>query len=216
MLLGMDRLAALSPGLLVVLITVEVLLIGWGERYVNGTIYSRAPWRPLSYPFLLPGTVLHELAHACAAWALGLGVAKVVISLRPTTDPDGHAVMGWVVPRRSAPGRDAIMCVAPVILVPPVLLAVTLVALNLPSDWSGASLAWLVVVGLGSLGAFPSSNDRDIISNRGALTVVAACLLAGLALYALGALSLVLAGAALALLVPAGLFAFVFGLVTLK
>ena len=179
---------------------------------MTSTIYELAPWRPLSYPLLLPGTVLHELAHAAAALALGLGIEELVL-FKPTTRPDGSVEFGWVTPRRTAHGRGAIMAIAPLLLVPPVLLAISLVAVNLPSALWGASVALWLAVGLGSLGAFPSPGDH--VSLRGGLAIVGGCIVSGLALYTVGgdhALSVVLAGAVLALLIPAAVFVVVFGL----
>jgi hypothetical protein len=93
------------------------------------------------------------------------------------------------------------------------LLALVLVAVALPTALWGASVVLWIVVALGSLGAFPSSGDR--ISIGGGLTVIGVCVLGGLALYVVGggqALSAVLAGAVLVLLVPAIVFAFAFWL----
>jgi hypothetical protein len=212
MLMGMDPLTTLQPAPLLVILGVELVLIGWGTGYVSSLIYSLVPWRPLSYPFLLPGTVLHELAHAAAALVLGLGIQEVVL-FRPTATTDGSVELGWVTPRRSALGRSAVMAIAPLLLVPPMLGALALLAAALPTAWWGASVALWIVAGLGSLGAFPSSGDR--VSIREALLLAGVCVLAGLTLYGVGgqqATSVVLAGAVVMLLVPAAVFAFVFGL----
>ncbi len=207
MLADMDALSSLHPAQLAAVIAVEIAVIAWGTRSITRSIIALAPWRPLSYPLLLPGTVLHELAHAAAALALGLGVEEIVL-FRPTPRPDGSVTLGWVRPRRSSRVRGAIMAAAPILLVPPVLLAVALLAAALPGTQRGASIGLWVLVGLGSLGAFPSRGDR--FSVRGALTVLGAGVLAGLAILAVGgghALSAVLAGAALVLAIPAIVFA---------
>jgi hypothetical protein len=209
MLLGMDDLTTLRAAPLLVMLLVELVLIGWGTGYVTSAIYSLVPWRPLSYPLLLPGTVMHELAHAVAAMALGLGIEELVL-FRPTPSADGSVRLGWVTPQRSARLRGDLMAAAPLLLVPPMLLAMVLTALAMPTALWGVSGALWIVVALGCLGAFPSSGDR--ISFRGGLTVVGGCFVAGLALYLVGgeqALSAVLAGGVLGLLVPALVFAFV-------
>ena len=206
MLAHMDALSTLLPAQLAAVIAVEIAVIGWGTRSITRSIISLVPWRPLAYPFLLPGTVLHELAHAAAALALGLGVEEIVL-FRPTARPDGSVVLGWVRPRRSARVRGAIMAAAPVLLVPPALLAVAVLAAGLPGTQRGASMGLWVLVGLGSLGAFPSRGDH--FSIRGALTVAVAGVLAGLAILVVGgehALSALLAAAALALAIPAIVF----------
>jgi hypothetical protein len=212
MLAGMDELFTVRSAPLLVILIVELVLIGWGTGYVSSLILSLVPWRPLSYPFLLPGTVLHELAHAVAALVLGLGIEEMVL-FRPTTAADGSVELGWVTPRRSARGRSAVMAVAPLLLVPPTLMALVLLARTLPAAWWGGSAALWIVAALGSLGAFPSSGDR--VSVLEALALVGACVLAGLALYGVGgerATSVALAAAVLALLVPAIVFALAFWL----
>ena len=206
----MDALTTLRPAPLLVILLVELVLIGWGTGYVTSALFSLVPWRPLSYPILLPGTVLHELAHAIAALALGLGIEEMVL-FKPTLGVDGSVLLGWVTSRRTTPARSAVMAAAPVLLVPPMLLALAWVAANLAGTyWEASALLWLVV-GLGSLGAFPSSGDR--IPLLGGLLALAVCVAVGLGILMLAGergLSVVLAGAVVALLVPALLFAIVF------
>jgi len=212
MLAAMDALTTWRPVPLLAILVLELGLIGWGTGYVSSLILSLVPWRPLSYPFLLPGTVLHELAHAVSALVLGLGIEKVAL-FRPTTAADGSVELGWVTARRYARWRSAVMSVAPLLLVPPTLMALVLLATALPTAWWGAAVGLWIVAALGSLGAFPSSGDR--VSVVEALALVGVTVLAGVALYVVGGehtTSVALAAAVLALLVPAIVFALAFWL----
>jgi hypothetical protein len=200
----MGPLVALGSAELAAVVGLQVVVIAWGTRAVSGRILARAPWLPLAYPLMLPGTVLHELAHAVVALLLGLGVTEIEV-FRPHRLANGSVRFGRVATRRSAPVRDALVAVAPLLIVPPALLGITLLMVaTWPHGYpEQVVVMWVVVVGLGSLGAFPSPGDH--IPIRGA--VVAAAILAlalacGYSLWGAGWLAWLLALVVVGLSIP--------------
>ena len=201
----MDQLVRLDPPLLAAIVAVEVILIWVGTRSVTSSILSGVPWAPLAYPFVAPGTVLHELAHAVVARILGVRVKRIVL-FRPKWD--GFVVeLGQVVTATTTPVRQALISLAPLILIPPLLLVVAVIAINLPANLSGIELALLALSALASLGAFPSSRDR--VGIRGAAPLVGVVAIVGFAAFLIGGperLGDGLAAIVLLLAVPAGTF----------
>jgi hypothetical protein len=123
----------------------------------------------------------------------------------------GHNVeLGEVVTAATTPVRQALVSLAPLILVPPVLLALTAIAINLPPSLSAVDAALLALSALASLGAFPSSGDR--VGLRGGASIVGLLAIVGAVVFVVGGpqrLGDVLAVVAVLLIVPAGTFAII-------
>lgn len=198
----MDRLLALSPTALVTVVVIEVGLLWYGSRRIQGSLVSTSFWRPLAYPVLLTGTVLHELAHLLMAVVLRVGVTKVEL-FRPRTSRNGSIQLGMVGIGPSDLFRATLVSVAPVMLVPPVLL-LAIVVLSTTALPLWAQLVAFALIGFGSLGAFPSPGDQ--IQARGLLVAIAIPVVIVFGVYVVAGpdpLRFALAWAALALAVPA-------------
>lgn len=167
------------------------------QRRLAGSLLSLGP-RLLVWPLIMPGTVLHELAHALTALLLGCRI----VEFRPFW-PERTEDGGWTFGRVSWAGGDPIRAtligLAPLLLVPPLLSGVLLLVLGPdplaallagPPERSAAALAFLA---LGGRAAAPSAGDP--------VNPIVAALLLVLAALGLGALGGQLgAGALLGLL----------------
>jgi hypothetical protein len=179
----------------------------------------------LSYLLAMPGTVLHEGAHYLACVILRVPVGRQVRTLdgrrarvrlfHPTPDPiTGAVTLGMVPHAKTGHLRGVLISIAPLLLVPPCLLAITLLLAGTsdPAQLRHAleHLPAGKVVLLAYLAfscaqaAFPSSGDH--IGALGALTL-AAILATAVALILGGGgraeLTTVLRDACLLLAVPA-------------
>ncbi len=149
----------------------------------------------------MPGTLLHEGAHYVACVGLGVPAGRRVRSrdgdrarvrlFYPQRDRySGSVTLGSVPHAATDPLRGALIAVAPLLLVPTLLLAITLGLAGTSDPARLGSLvphlaAWkLVVLGYVAFScgqaAFPSSGDHIGILGGLALTLVAAAIVAAI------------------------------------
>ncbi len=181
------------------LLVFEAIALFVGQRRLFWIAVDATGSRLLGYLLAMPGTVLHESAHYLACLILRVPVggqlrtrdgrrARVRL-FYPKRDPvTGSVTLGMVPHAKTDPVRGALIAVAPLLLVPPLLLAI---ALALAGTSDPAQLrhvlpnlaTWKLVV-LGYLAfscgqaAFPSSGDRIGALGVLALGVIAATVIA--------------------------------------
>lgn len=205
-------------------LTLECVALWLGQRRLFGSTARAGGSRLVAYVLVAPGTVLHESAHVLACRALGVPAGRRVagaggrrarVSLFwPRRTPGGGVVLGSVPHAATGPLRQALISIAPALLVPIALaLATTLLlgptavadvpdALDRASWWESA--IWIYVALSCGQAAFPSPGDR--IGALGGALLAALALAVGAAVTALAgtaALIDVLAAAAALLAVPA-------------
>jgi hypothetical protein len=181
------------------LLMLEALALFLGQRRLFWMAVDATGSRLLGYLLAMPGTVLHESAHYLACLVLhvpvggqlraGDGRRARVRLFYPKRDPvSGSVTLGMVPHARTDPIRGALIAVAPLLLVPPLLLAI---ALALAGNGDPSQLrhllpglaTWKLVL-LGYLafscgqGAFPSSGDRIGVLGLLALGVIVAAAIA--------------------------------------
>jgi hypothetical protein len=176
--------------LFIILIAVEGYLLYLGQRLIFGQVYLRFGKIP-AYLLSAPGTVLHELSHYLMCLVLGVRTGEVHL-FHPQQHEDGSLTLGWVEHERSDPLRGALVAIAPVLVVPLLLLGVSVLLFGTAfvsdpvSAVQGGSwwqiLIWVYVGLSAGQGAFPSAGDH---------------------VGAFGFLALLALGAAIYLLVPA-------------
>jgi hypothetical protein len=175
---------------LVLLLEAAALFIG--QRRLFWLAVDATGSRLLGYLFAMPGTVLHESAHYLACVLLRVRVGRQLRTrdgrrarvrlFYPTRDPlTGSVTLGSVPHARTDPLRSALIAIAPLLLVPPLLLAIALAFAGtsdlaqlrhlLPhlTTWKLALLAY-VAFSCGQA-AFPSPGDH--IGKLGALALIA-------------------------------------------
>lgn len=193
----------------------EVVLLAYGQRRVYGHIASASRSRFLTYVIVAPGTVLHEFGHFAMCKILFVEVYKSVW-FWPQRLPDGSRVLGYVQHRGVGPIRSTLIAIAPVLVVPPILAGICVLALgtNVLSDpltavANGGIVGNLLAFGtitFGSRSAFPSRGDHPRAAGSAILLLVAAAVTA--AAYRYGSLREVLASLAVILAFPsAGILA---------
>jgi hypothetical protein len=178
---------------LVLLLEAAALFIG--QRRLFWLAVDATGSRVLGYLLAMPGTVLHESAHYLACVLLRVPVGRQlrtrdgrrarVRPFFPTRDPATDAVtLGSVPHARTEPARGALIAIAPLLLVPPLLPAIALAFAGtsdlaqlrhpLPhlASWKLALLAY-VAFSCGQA-AFPSPGDHIGILGTLALTAVVA------------------------------------------
>jgi hypothetical protein len=166
---------SLRPPALILL--AEVVVLGLAERQVSPRL---AVHRWLGTLLILPGTVIHELAHALAVLVLGGRIDRFV-PFWPIRQADGTVLFGQVLFHGfDDPLRRALVALAPLLLVPPALSGLTLLTLGTlaPAEILTAlgqaplpvALVWSSAMLLLSRGAFPSIGDP--IGLVGALLVL--------------------------------------------
>jgi hypothetical protein len=184
-------------GLLLMLEGVALFL---GQRRLFWIAVDATGSRMLGYLLAMPGTVLHESAHYLACVILRVPVGRQLrtrdgrrVRVRffyPKRDPvSGSVTLGMVPHAATDPVRGAVIAVAPLLLVPPLLLVI---ALALAGTGDPAQLrhllpqlpTWKLVL-LGYLAfscgqaAFPSSGDRiGVIGGVALLAIAAASIVA--------------------------------------
>jgi hypothetical protein len=178
---------------LVLLLEAAALFIG--QRRLFWLAADATGSRLLGYLLAMPGTVLHESAHYIACVLLRVPVGRQLRTrdgrrarvrlFFPTRDPaTGAVTLGSVPHARTDPVRSALIAIAPLLLVPPLLLAIALAFAGtsdlaqlrhlLPhlASWKVALLAY-VAFSCGQA-AFPSRGDHIGILGGLALTSVLA------------------------------------------
>lgn len=175
------------------LLTAEAVALCLGQRRLFWTAVDATGSRLLGYVLALPGTVLHESAHYAACVVLRVPVGRQVRTAAggrarvrlfyPQRDRrTGSVTLGSVPHAATDPLRGALIAVAPVLLVPPLLLALVLLITGTGDPARLAQLLphlppWkLVLLGYLSfscgLAAFPSRGDH--IGPLGGFTLIAA------------------------------------------
>jgi hypothetical protein len=179
------------PPLLLALLA-EAAVLGLAERRVTPRLAARRILGPL---LVMPGTVLHEIAHAAAVLLLGGRITGMSL-FRVERQPDGSVVFGHVAfTGLRDPLRRSLVSVAPLLLLPPLLAGAGIALLHaasLPEALSAlaaappaTAAAWLAAALLCSRGAFPSSGD-SVGAIGGACLVLLAAALAAAVTLALG------------------------------
>lgn len=160
--------------------------------------------RRLAYLLIAPSTIAHELSHYAAALCLGVPAGKraggKVELFHPRSAPGGGIRLGAVSVANSDPFRASLISIAPVLLVPLMLVGLNQLLLDraLPTDAVSqlASVApwrvglWLIATLLLPLGAFPSPGDH--IGVGGAIALLATAGGTAAILYSSGGSALVL------------------------
>jgi hypothetical protein len=173
----------------------EAVCLFLGQRRLFWLAVDATGSRLLGYLLAMPGTVLHESAHYLACVILRVPVGRQLRTrdgrrarvrlFFPTRDPPtGTVTLGSVPHARTDPVRGALIAIAPLLLVPPLLLAIALAFAGtsdlaqlrhlLPhlASWKLALLAY-VAFSCGQA-AFPSPGDHIGILGALALTAVLA------------------------------------------
>jgi hypothetical protein len=177
---------------LVALTGLELALLWRGQRRLFWATANATRSRLLAYLLAAPGTALHEASHYLACVALGVPVRGRPRLFWPRRDLAGDVVLGSVAHERTDPLRQALISVAPLVLVPALLTLVTatLIAPNalaqLPDalanvPWWRAAL-WVYLSLSCGQAVFPSPGDRI-----GAAGLLALAILLGVGLLAIAA-----------------------------
>jgi hypothetical protein len=183
-------------GGLVLVLAAECVALFLGQRRLFWSAVDATGSRLLGYLLAMPGTVMHESAHYLACVILRVPVGRQLRTpdgrrarvrlFHPVRDPaSGSVTLGMVPHAATGPLRGALIAVAPLLLVPPLLVAIALgVAGNddpaalrqiLPhlAAWKLVLLAY-VAFSCGQA-AFPSSGDRiGALGGLGLISVAAA------------------------------------------
>ena len=196
---GSRTLTLAELGLVLVL---EAAALFIGQRRLFWLSVDATGSRLLGYLLAMPGTVLHESAHYLACVLLRVRVGRQLRTrdgrrarvrlFFPARDPvTGSVTLGSVPHARTDPVRGALIAIAPLLLVPPLLLVIALAFAGtsdlaelrhlLPhlTSWKLALLAY-VAFSCGQA-AFPSPGDHIGVLGVVALIAVLA-VLAGLVL----------------------------------
>ena len=178
----------MSLPLLLVLLVLEGFVLYLGQRYIFGAAYNRSKF--LTYLLVAPGTALHELSHWIMCIVLRVPTDLPVL-FRPEKHEDGSMTLGYVQHAKADPFRGALVAIAPVLLVPLLLLGIFVLlfspdvlqnpfqAVQGAAIWKIALAAYLTLSA--GTGAFPSPGDH--IGVVGGIMLIG---LAALAVYALG------------------------------
>ncbi len=152
------------------LLALELALLRRGQRRLFWTAAQATRSRILAYALAAPGTALHEAAHYLACLALGVPITGRVRLFWPQRTASGDIVLGSVPHARTGALRQALISIAPLVLVPAALTLATAVLLaphtlgQLPDAitqiawWRAALLVYLSLSC--AQAAFPSSGDH--------------------------------------------------------
>jgi len=165
MSLGDQTLIVLSA-----LLALELAALRGGQRRLFSAAAGATRSRAIAYGLAAPGTALHEVSHYLACLALGVPITGRVRLFWPQRLPGGRVVLGAVPHARTGPLRQALISIAPLLLVPAVLALATAALLapypltELPNalgdvSWWRVAL-WLYLSLSCAQAAFPSSGDR--------------------------------------------------------
>jgi len=162
------------------LLVLECWALYLGQRQIFPLTEQRLGRIP-AFILAAPGTVLHELSHYFLCKLLGVQTGRVSL-FRPQQTEDGFT-LGYVEHAQSDPIRRVLISVAPLLLVPPLLLLCTFAlfgsevfsdpinALKQGSWW--AIFFWIYLTASAGQGAFPSVGDHIGISGIIVLVLLA-------------------------------------------
>jgi len=166
------------------LLAVELVLLRHGQRRLFGVSMAATRSRLFAYVLAAPGTALHEAAHYLACRALAVPTVGRTRLFWPQRTPEGHVVLGSVSHARTDALRQALISIAPLLLVPPMLVLATALLLSphalsaLPNalgdvPWWRAAL-WGYLALSCAQAVFPSPGDRLGAAELGCLVGLAA------------------------------------------
>jgi hypothetical protein len=175
--------------LLAALVPLECALLFAGQRRLFWDA-EETVGRPLALLLALPGTVLHEAAHYLACLLLGVPAGRRagarVELFRPRNTEQG-LILGQVPHAACDPLRSALIAIAPLLLVPPLLIGASMLILgtpnpaDLPAAITGAPLwkvaLWAYIALSAGQAAFPSPGDRVGFAGAACLLALAAALI---------------------------------------
>lgn len=174
--------------LLIFIILLEAFVLYLGQRYIFGAAYNKSKF--LTYLLVAPGTALHELAHWIMCVVLQVP-AELPVLFKPEKHDDGSMTLGYVNHAQTDPLRGALVAIAPVLLVPLILLFAFVGMFGtgfLQEPFSAVSDAatWKIVLAgyltlSAGTGAFPSPGDHIGVVG-GTMLIV----LTGIAIYLFG------------------------------
>jgi hypothetical protein len=166
--------------LLILILTSEGFVLYKGQRLLfdwSLQLLGRGP----AYFLAVPGTVLHELAHLIACKVLLVPTGRVAL-FNPSQGPDGSVTLGYVEHYQSDTWRSAVVGMAPLLLVPPLLLGISilllggqvihepLAALTGAAWWRVALWAYIAIST--AQGTFPSPGDHVPVAGAAGLAAL--------------------------------------------
>lgn len=169
--------------LILIILLIQCSLLYLGQRRIFG-MTSDVFNRGVAYMFSAPGTILHELSHYIACKVLLVPTGRVSL-FNPKAQEDGSITLGSVEHARVDPLRNTIVSIAPLLLVPPFLLLISLLllgkgimidpvqAITSASAWK--LILWAFITFSAGQGAFPSTGDY--IGVAGGIILIAAMVL---------------------------------------
>ncbi len=152
------------------LLALELVVLRRGQRRLFWAAAHATRSRVLAYALAAPGTALHEAAHYLACVALGVPITGRVRLFWPERTPGGDVVLGSVPHARTSALRQALISIAPLLIVPALLTIATALLLaphgltELPNaitevPWWRAAL-WIYLSLSCAQAVFPSSGDQ--------------------------------------------------------
>ncbi len=152
------------------LLALELVALRRGQRRLFWAAAGATRSRLLAYVLAAPGVAVHETAHYLACLALGVPITGRVRLFWPQRGAGGEVVLGAVPHARTDALRQALISIAPLLLVPAVLTIATAVLLSphtltqLPTAlgevaWWRTAL-WVYLSLSCAQAAFPSSGDH--------------------------------------------------------
>jgi hypothetical protein len=154
---------------LCVLLVGERAVLRLGQRRLFAATTRATRSRSVAYALAAPGTALHEASHRLACLALGVPITGPVRLFWPQRTASGDVILGSVPHARTGPLRQALISVAPLVLVPGMLTLATTALLSphaigdLPDalgavQWWRTAL-WIYLTLSCAQAVFPSTGD---------------------------------------------------------
>ena len=100
------------------LLALELVALRRGQRRLFWAAAGATRSRLLAYGLAAPGTAVHETAHYLACLALGVPITGRVRLFWPQRGASGEVVLGAVPHARTDALRQALISIAPLLLVP--------------------------------------------------------------------------------------------------
>jgi hypothetical protein len=155
---------------LALLLAGELALLWRGQRRLFWAAVGATRSRVLAYALAAPGTALHEASHYLACRALGVPVTGRVRLFWPQRTGEDDVVLGSVPHARTGPLRQALISIAPLVLVPAFLTLATALLVapdalsRLPDALTGVpawrAILWVYLSLSCGQAVFPSPGDR--------------------------------------------------------
>lgn len=182
--------------LFALILLVECIILWQGQRRLFFLTVDATGMHWIAYILAAPGTILHEASHFIACLLLGVpaggAVGERVKFFRPERHEDGSITLGYVPHAQTDPLRGALIAMAPVLLVPPILILISmallggnvleqpLMAIADASPWKVA--VWFYISLSCGQAAFPSPGDH--IGFFGGVFLILIAIAAGQLFYA--------------------------------